>query len=1081
MRLRGEHEPNPRIARLTYQAVAFAGIAGLLAVLAAVPLMTPPDALNVNAAGAEELAVAFEVEPVIADRFISERERIRGFASVAAFARTPVISPIHWRKARGALATLDINALSAEKLATALDVPRVLAQRLVADRASRVGGTWRSPGDVLSTRVLDPSVIEANRDRLIVRPAGAALAAYLLCMAVGLGSVLTAHWIQRRLVRGGDAWLLGLAAIPSGLMLALSVGAGDPLRDELTMPHAASGLAASSACYVAFAWLFGRKRATDVPRGSGWALHAAALLIVWLVACLTTARGRAFGVPGLIYLGPLLAGYSLATVLRHLGAVAPDRTRTSRSRRAKPFERHLGLVAFGVSLASVLIVFLGSRSMGSAMVTGLACALLMFTVDLRLWSALVVGITGIVVWIGAGLDSASAQAIRVWGEPWTGAGKVPTIAHALWGLASGGPFGSGLGLGRPFLSDRPPALAALAEELGVAGVLLVLLAIAALIWRTAGAAVRGCSDRDRLLAAATGCVLSSQAIIAGFGELGLLPLLDVHLPFASASRVMQIIWFGAVGAIAGLTANQTGVAVGADRLVFRRRLGEIVSGVAVVLLAGMGARTAWIQTFAADRLASLPVKVRRESGQVDIVWNPRLSRLAASVERGSILDGYGRILATSRLREIHAAVPDDARLARRYFRAGRYYPYGEACAGVLGVWTRSHGPQGGVEEQMDAHLRGYQRLAELLPLYRTKDLPRWMQPGDLRGGDVVLSINAVLQEDAHRILRKAVAGAPPGSRRRAAIVVLNAVTGAPIVSAGVPSLNPNEILLGRRTRVGPGVVPLGVVDHARSLMAAPPGPFKIASALAFDADGRSFETDCAHTATGLTWSDAGFTRTLELISDDPMDHAHGRIGMKRALKLSCNIWFARLAVRLGADQSYARMSAAVGKRLLPPRDEFGRRLPEIAAGTAGVWMSAMDMASITARAVAGSSPVCPTYWRELRFSDGRRPVSAPLEAADSPNARVHPATREIVKAALTEAVEDGPASDVFSSLRVRVAGKSASVPPARGTGQPDAWFVGCAPVSAPRFAIACWIEQGGSGLRSAAPVVRDMLTEMTGP
>ncbi len=455
--------------------------------------------------------------------------------------------------------------------------------------------------------------------------------------------------------------------------------------------------------------------------------------------------------------------------------------------------------------------------------------------------------------------------------------------------------------------------------------------------------------------------------------------------------------------------------------------------------------------------------------------------MARTVERGTIFDGFDRILATSRLREIHAALPDEPQLARRYYRAGRYYPYGAVCAGVVGLWTRLDGAHGGVEAQLDAHLRGYRRLSDLLPLYRSKDLPRPLRPGPVRGADVVLGINAVLQEDAYRILNKAVAETTKRSGRRAALVVLNAVTGTPTVSAGVPCIDPNVILLRRSNPVGPGLEAQGLVDHARTLMPAPPGPFKIATALALGAAGRQFETDCAHDITGLAWEDAGTHRTMDLISDDAMDRPHGRIGMKRALKLSCNVWFARLAAKLGADEVYARMAALLGKPLLPRRDEFGRKLPEIAAGTGSVWMSALDMAAVVARATTAVSQVRPMYWRELRFADGRRPVPAPVAVEASPDAPIAPETAEMIRAALIEAVEEGPASAVFDGLRVRVAGKSASVPSGRTSDNSDAWFVGFAPVSRPHFAIACWIEGGGSGLRSAAPVVRDMLREMSGP
>jgi penicillin-binding protein 2 len=45
-------------------------------------------------------------------------------------------------------------------------------------------------------------------------------------------------------------------------------------------------------------------------------------------------------------------------------------------------------------------------------------------------------------------------------------------------------------------------------------------------------------------------------------------------------------------------------------------------------------------------------------------------------------------------------------------------------------------------------------------------------------------------------------------------------------------------------------------------------------------------------------------------------------------------------------------------------------------------------------------------------------------------------------------------------------------------GETHALFIGYAPVTAPRYAAACVVEHGGGGSRAAAPVVRDVMTEV---
>jgi penicillin-binding protein 2 len=45
-------------------------------------------------------------------------------------------------------------------------------------------------------------------------------------------------------------------------------------------------------------------------------------------------------------------------------------------------------------------------------------------------------------------------------------------------------------------------------------------------------------------------------------------------------------------------------------------------------------------------------------------------------------------------------------------------------------------------------------------------------------------------------------------------------------------------------------------------------------------------------------------------------------------------------------------------------------------------------------------------------------------------------------------------------------------------GETHALFIAYAPADAPRYAAACVVEHGGGGSRAAAPVVRDVMTEV---
>src|SRR4030095_6110360 len=95
------------------------------------------------------------------------------------------------------------------------------------------------------------------------------------------------------------------------------------------------------------------------------------------------------------------------------------------------------------------------------------------------------------------------ERVRMWQSPWDNAARGGSqIAQALWAMASGGPFGTGAGLGD---ARYIPAgytdliLASLAEEFGFAGVLFVAAVCALMIGRAVSTPRRAPSNYGLLL------------------------------------------------------------------------------------------------------------------------------------------------------------------------------------------------------------------------------------------------------------------------------------------------------------------------------------------------------------------------------------------------------------------------------------------------------------------------------------------------------------------------------------------------------------------------------------------------------
>jgi len=132
--------------------------------------------------------------------------------------------------------------------------------------------------------------------------------------------------------------------------------------------------------------------------------------------------------------------------------------------------------------------------------------------------------------------------VDIWINPFLDAsGKGYQIVQSLYAFARGGIMGTGLGAGLPLVSGRLPVpaihtdfpLAALGEELGLVGVIAILGLYLVVIERGLRIAASAADDFRGLLAAGLTLVVGVQAFIIAAGNLKLIPLTGVTLPFIS--------------------------------------------------------------------------------------------------------------------------------------------------------------------------------------------------------------------------------------------------------------------------------------------------------------------------------------------------------------------------------------------------------------------------------------------------------------------------------------------------------------------------------------------------------------------
>jgi cell division protein FtsW (lipid II flippase) len=126
--------------------------------------------------------------------------------------------------------------------------------------------------------------------------------------------------------------------------------------------------------------------------------------------------------------------------------------------------------------------------------------------------------------------------VSEWLDPWSvvNFNYSHQLAYGWFSIAAGGITGTGLGLGQsgnvPFITSDM-IFAAVAEELGFLGVILVLCLFAAFIGEGFRIAQRASSDFLRLTATGLTALIGFQAFFIMAGVLRLLPFSGITLPF----------------------------------------------------------------------------------------------------------------------------------------------------------------------------------------------------------------------------------------------------------------------------------------------------------------------------------------------------------------------------------------------------------------------------------------------------------------------------------------------------------------------------------------------------------------------
>lgn len=194
--------------------------------------------------------------------------------------------------------------------------------------------------------------------------------------------------------------------------------------------------------------------------------------------------------------------------------------------------------------AAGILVLVSQRDLGTSLLFfGLFVAMLYVATERTSWIVLGLTLFAGGVLLAVNLFGHVAARFDIWLDAMSDAAYNRTpggsyqLVNGLFGLANGGLFGTGLGNGYPLLvpySNSDFIYTSLGEELGLTGLMAILMMFMLLVHRALRAGIGVRDGFGKLLAAGIGFSIAFQVFVVVGGVTRLIPLTGLTLPFVAA-------------------------------------------------------------------------------------------------------------------------------------------------------------------------------------------------------------------------------------------------------------------------------------------------------------------------------------------------------------------------------------------------------------------------------------------------------------------------------------------------------------------------------------------------------------------
>ena len=741
-------------------------------------------------------------------------------------------------------------------------------------------------------------------------------------------------------------------------------------------------------------------------------------------------------------------------------------------------------ILISAALAALhVLILVASKDLGSALIYFIMYAAMVYVASAKNRYLLAGVLGGLMAAVAAYLLFAHVRLrVQIWLDPFKDPdNKGYQLTQSLFGISTGGWFGSGLGHGAPGVIPFVEAdfiFSAVAEELGVLfGMLLILLCLSIVL----GGLIMAVRIKDsfyRLVAVGLSVCYGVQVILTIGGGTGFIPLTGVTLPLVSNGGTSALITIALFGILQGIymIRMEEFDADAEERERYEEKLDHWEKKREKYINDGLSEEQIERKEavfFAAedeeDELNEPVVRFRRKQDKCifvnGLIYSAIYLLMFANIVRFIFMKGDEAMVNSYNQRRM--AILEQDNLRGRIIAADgtvlaytdqdsegvniRHYPYGELYAHTVGF--ASNGGLG-----IERFMQKYLITSDVsLAVKMSDDLNSRPHEGNI----VYTTLDPSLQQVAYDAL----------GNNRGAVVVTEAETGRILAMVSKPGFDPNEIdiiwdALLEDEESGK------MVNRASQGQYPPGSTFKILTALEYIRENPDTYQDYAFKCGGRFTNDEGITIQCYHGS------VHGDVDLTESFAKSCNSSFANMALTLDRNKfAYSLLDLAFNKemdlqmdtnysKISIRSDLTNEKLMQTAIGQAETVMSPLHVNMITQTIANGGVMMTPYIVEKVTAADG----SVLKRFSPEKYGPEISADEVSIMTEMMKAVVDHGTATRLKDLPFEVAGKTGSAEFSNNKQQSHAWFTGFAPADDPAIVVTVILENAGSGGEMAAPV-----------